>query len=152
VIVGECNDGYLNAIRTLPVNPHHAKPAIENATPNKVAERTVGAGTGMECFEYRGGIGTSSRFIENDHAKDHYTVGCLGHSNFDKQEELMRHPIIASEAKIKKTVSHKNVDGSIMIVLATNMPLTERQLKRIAKRATVGIGRSGSHIAHGSGD
>src|SRR5699024_12643756 len=105
---------------------------------------------GIASYEYIVRVATSSRLIKYAHVKDHYTLGCLVLSNFGKQEELMRHPIIASEAKIKKTVSHKNVDGSIMIVMATDMPLTERQLKRIAKRATVGIRRSGSHIANGS--
>src|SRR5690625_1798921 len=152
VVVGECNDGYLNAVRNLSVQPNHAKQAIENATPNKVAEGAVGAGTGMVCFEYKGGIGTSSRLIKDAHAKDHYTLGCLVLSNFGKQEELMRHSIIASEAKNKKAASHKNMDGSIMIVLATDMPLNERQLKRMAKRASVGLGRAGSNIAHRSGD
>src|SRR5699024_12720503 len=107
---------------------------------------------GIASYEYIVRVATSSRLIKYAHVKYHYTLGCLVLSNFGKQEELMRHPIIASEAKIKKIVSHKNMDGSIMIVLATDMPLNERQLKRMAKRASVGIGRAGSNIAHGSGD
>lgn len=152
IVVGECNDSYLNAIRTLPVQPNHAKQAIQNATSHQVKEGAVGAGTGMVCFQYKGGIGSASRMIYDEYSGGNYTIGCLVLSNFGRQEELMRHPIISNHEAEKERQGHENSDGSIMIVLATDIPLNERQLKRIAKRAGVGLSRSGSHIAHGSGD
>src|SRR5690625_1996298 len=137
VVVGECNDSYLNSIRTFPVKPLHAKKAINNATTNQVAEGSVGAGTGMVCSDYKGGIGTSSRIIKTSKIEKEYIIGCLVLSNFGQMKE-------------KKT--NIELEGSIMSILATNAPLNERQLKRLAKRAGIGLGNSGSHIDHGSGD
>jgi D-aminopeptidase len=140
VVVGECNDSYLNSIRRFPVKPEHAIEAIRKASDNLVEEGAVGAGKGMICFGYKGGIGTSSRTIGK------YTIGCLVLSNFGKKEELQGFRYSKVEGL------SETADGSIIIVLATDAPLSDRQLLRISKRCGVGLGRTGSHFSHGSGD
>lgn len=151
-VVGECNDSYLNSIRTLPIKPQHSKQAINNATKNQVEEGSVGAGTGMICSDYKGGIGTSSRIIKTSTNEVEYTVGSLVLSNFGSAGDLLQHKIFSKENNEKENKSNIELDGSIMIILATDAPLNERQLKRLAKRAGIGLGNSGSHINHGSGD
>lgn len=140
IVVGECNDSYLNSIRLFPVKPEHAIEAIKNASCDQVAEGAVGAGKGMICFGYKGGIGSSSRIVEE------YTIGCLVLSNFGKKEELQRLRYSAGDGL------SETADGSIIIVLATDAPLSDRQLLRVAKRCGIGLGRTGSHFSHGSGD
>lgn len=152
VVVGECNDSYLNAMRHFPVQPKHARNAIRHATTNQVKEGAVGAGKGMVCCHYKGGIGCSSRFIQANTMDASYVIGCLVLSNYGRQEDLLQHPIFAHQASQLHQATKPEADGSIMIVLATDAPLNERQLKRMAKRAGVGLGRAGSRIAHGSGD
>jgi len=139
VVVGECNDGYLNDIRGLHVKPEHGIQAIESAQSGPVEEGCIGAGTGMSCLGFKGGIGTSSRVTGN------YTVGALVLSNYGKREHL-RLP------GTSKPTLELTPDGSIMIILATDAPLNARQLQRLAKRATFGLSRTGSHAEHGSGD
>ncbi|RXJ04185.1 S58 family peptidase [Anaerobacillus alkaliphilus] len=145
IVVGECNDSYLNSIRLFPVTPEDAVKAIESASEDQAKEGAVGAGTGMVCFGYKGGIGASSRVVTNEGAS--YTVGCLVLSNFGKREDF-RYWQYSDRTEEPDYLT----DGSIMIVLATDAPLGERQLKRLAKRATIGLGRTGSHASHGSGD
>ncbi|WP_026564555.1 DmpA family aminopeptidase [Bacillus sp. UNC41MFS5] len=140
VVVGECNDSYLNSIRLFPVKPEHAVEAIKNASDRQAVEGAVGAGKGMVCFGYKGGIGSSSRIVEE------YTVGCLVQSNFGKKEELRLFLYPEGEGLSETS------DGSIIIVLATDAPLSDRQLQRLAKRCGIGLGRTGSHFSHGSGD
>jgi D-aminopeptidase len=140
VVVGECNDSYLNSIREFPVKPHHAIEAIRNASDYQAEEGAVGAGKGMVCFGYKGGIGTSSRTIED------YTIGCLILSNFGKKEEHQRFRYSKVEGLSDTS------DGSIIIVVATDAPLSDRQLLRLSKRCGIGLGRTGSHFSHGSGD
>lgn len=160
IVVGECNDGYLNSIRQLPITPKHALEAIQNATDDHVAEGAVGAGTGMVCLGYKGGIGTSSRVVHDDHSDGTYSIGCLVLSNFGKKEEFRlqgrlfqnESPEASSSGSTITQTSHDTPDGSIMIVLATDAPLSDRQLRRVAKRCSIGLGRTGSHFSHGSGD
>ncbi|MEH7304786.1 DmpA family aminopeptidase [Neobacillus drentensis] len=140
IVVGECNDSYLNSIRLFPVKPEHAIEAIKNASEHQAVEGAVGAGKGMVCFGYKGGIGSSSRIVEEN------TVGCLVLSNFGKTEEFQRFRYSEGEGLSETS------DGSIIIVLATDAPLSDRQLKRLAKRCGIGLGRTGSHFSHGSGD
>lgn len=140
IVVGECNDSYLNSIRKFPVKPEHAVEAIRKASDQQVEEGAVGAGKGMICFGYKGGIGTSSRTI------DEYTIGCIVLSNFGKKEEHQRFRYSKVEGL------SETADGSIIIVLATDAPLSDRQLLRISKRCGIGLGRTGSHFSHGSGD
>ncbi|MFD1359848.1 P1 family peptidase [Fictibacillus halophilus] len=143
VVVGECNDSYLNSIRHFPVKPDHAIEAILKAKDEAAEEGAVGAGKGMICFGYKGGIGTSSRVVS-----EKYTLGCLVLSNFGKREEFKY-----SHSKGEKTEGlSETSDGSIMIVLATDAPLSDRQLLRVAKRCGIGLGRTGSHFSNGSGD
>jgi D-aminopeptidase len=147
VIVGECNDGYLNDIRGLHVRPEHAYQAIQSARSGMVEEGCVGAGTGMSCLGFKGGVGTSSRIAS--FGERQYTVGALVVSNFGEKKDLR---IPGSSVLERSAEEEKTPDGSIMIILATDAPLNERQLGRIAKRAAFGLSRTGSYAAHGSGD
>lgn len=142
IVVGECNDSYLNSIRLQAVKPEHAVQAIVGATTDPVEQGAVGAGKGMVCFGYKGGVGTASRSVTA--GGDKYTVGCLVLSNFGKREDAL----FADWSK--KEIN--TPDGSIMMIIATDAPLYDRQLKRLAKRCAAGLGRTGSHIANGSGD
>ena len=147
VIVGECNDGYLNDIRGLHVRPEHAYQAIQSAKSGIVGEGCVGAGTGMSCLGFKGGIGTSSRVAS--FGEQSYTIGVLVVSNFGKEKDLR---IPAGGWLHRLGEEEKMPDGSIMIILATDAPLNERQLGRLAKRSTFGLAHTGSYGAHGSGD
>ena len=158
-IVGECNDGFLNDIRGLHVKEEHVYESINNASV-EFLEGAVGAGTGMSCFGYKGGIGSSSRKIN---IKDEeYTLGALVLSNFGIKEDfiLNNNDIKAMLYENNKSfsVNNRNCDidnlekGSIMMILATDAPLSPRQLKRVAKRSVVGITRLGSYLGNGSGD
>lgn len=142
IVVGECNDSYLNSMRRQAVTPDHAIQAIRNATTAQATEGAVGAGKGMVCFGYKGGIGTASRVVSLHEEK--YTVGCLVLANFGRREE-------ATFANWQQT-NVNAPDGSIIIAVTTDAPLDSRQLKRLAKRCSVGLGRTGSQIDHGSGD
>lgn len=142
IVVGECNDSYLNSMRLQAVKPAHAIEALRKATTSKAEEGAVGAGTGMVCYEYKGGIGTASRVVPS--VEKQYTFGCLVLSNFGKRAEAL-----FAEWENEPLATP---DGSIMIIIATDAPLTDRQLKRLAKRTTVGLGRTGSTISNGSGD
>lgn len=164
IVVGECNDSYLNDIRGLHIRPEHAQEAIAQATSGVFSEGVVGAGTGMACFQYKGGIGSSSRQVEYE--GEQFTVGALVLSNFGHRDDLRFlgiNPSILMEEEGKSVVeeaTNDNVavkdevkeDGSIMIVLATDAPLSSRQLNRLAKRAAFGLAWTGSYAAHGSGD
>ncbi|WP_134687032.1 DmpA family aminopeptidase [Brevibacillus migulae] len=159
VIVGECNDGYLNDIRGLHVRPEDAIAAIESARSGLVDEGGVGAGTGMSCFGYKGGIGTSSRVAS--FGSRAFTIGALVVSNFGKQADMLLPKGTRGSADVERgdhagdtgaPVSDPGPDGSIMIVLATDAPVNRTQLDRIAKRAAFGLARTGSFAAHGSGD
>ena len=152
VLVGETHDGYLSDIQGRHVRAEHVWAAIESAQPGPVVEGAVGAGTGTSCFGWKGGIGTSSRVVPGEAGG--YTVGALVQSNFGRPEELLvcgfpigRHlrPPAASPAE-------SSPGSSIMIVLATDAPLTSRQLGRLCVRVGAGLARTGSVYGHGSGD
>lgn len=155
IVVGECNDSYLNSIRSFPVKAEHSKEAIQKAKSMSEAEAipegAVGAGTGMVCFGFKGGIGSSSRLVTDEASNQTYTVGGLVLSNFGKPEELRIQGRYPEPASLKQMLKEPP-DGSIMMVLATDAPLSDRQLKRVAKRCAIGLGRTGSHYSHGSGD
>lgn len=142
IVVGECNDSYLNSMRLQSVQPEHAIEAIKQAESGEIAQGAVGAGKGMVCFEYKGGIGSASRLVPVDTTT--YTVGALVLSNYGKREDA----IFAKFPKAKLDTP----DGSIMIILGTDAPVNDRQLKRLAKRCSAGLARTGSYYAHGSGD
>lgn len=147
-VVTECNDGRLNDIRGLHVKEEHVVEAIGNAS-DIFEEGAVGSGTGMVCQGVKGGIGSSSRVLEIDGSE--YTVGAIVMSNFGRIGDL----IVAGKNIGEGIERQGNIEkdrGSIIIVIATDIPLSERQLKRVAKRSAIGIGRTGSHMGNGSGD
>ncbi len=152
VVVGECNDGYLNDIRGQHVRREHVWQAIDAAATGSVAEGNVGAGTGMRCYGFKGGVGTSSRRLEA--AQGGYTVGALAVANFGRRDLLRVDglPVGRHLAEWNGEALESEDEGSIMMVLATDAPLTGRQLLRVAKRAGLGLARTGSAGGHGSGD
>jgi D-aminopeptidase len=152
-VVGETNDGYvLNAIRQRPISLDHVVSAIKSASAGQVMEGTVGAGTGTVAFGWKGGIGTSSRFTGP--ADNRWTVGVLVQTNFGGDLHIMGVPV--GRALHRKGVigrgDPKGAKGSIMIVVATDAPLSDRNLRRAAARAIIGLGRTGSVADNGSGD
>lgn len=144
-IVGETNDGYLNDIRAMRVTVDDVIAAIESAKDGPVEEGSVGAGTGTRCFGYKGGIGTASRVLSKNDGG--YTVGALVQSNYGGN--LMIDGVRVGEL-LKST--HDSGGGSCMIVIATDAPLSSRNLRRLAARGPLGLARTGSVMANGSGD
>jgi len=142
-LVGETNDSTLNDIRGMHVKPEHVVEAIRNAKGGPVLEGSVGAGTGTRCFGWKGGIGTSSRVAGG------YTVGVLVQTNFGGHLTMGGIPVARALANLP---AGGNGDGSCMIVVATDAPLTARDLKRLAARAVFGLARTGSSYSNGSGD
>lgn len=151
IIVGETNDGYLNDIRGRHVKKEHVRQAIASAKSGPVAEGTVGAGTGTVCFGWKGGIGTSSRKLPQKLGG--YTVGVLVQSNFGGVLQIDGVPIGKELGKYYLSdVLNNPVDGSCMIVVATDAPLDSRNLERLAKRAFMGLAKTGGIASNGSGD
>lgn len=147
-VVCECNDGTLNDIRALSVTQEHVLAALR-ACGTDFAEGAVGAGTGMCCLGFKGGIGSASRVLTLDGRK--YTVGALVLTNFGGSGRLMIDGRqVGRELQEQPSVPRDR--GSIIMLLATDIPLNERQLKRMARRAGVGLSRTGSYMGHGSGD
>jgi D-aminopeptidase len=151
-VVGETNDGGLNAIRSRPIKPEHVRAALDGATTGAVGEGAVGAGTGTQAFGWKGGIGTSSRLVPK--ALGGYTVGVLVQSNFGGVLQVLGAPVGKELGRyaFKNDVERERGDGSIMMVVATDAPITERNLERLAARAMMGLGRTGSSASNGSGD
>jgi D-aminopeptidase len=148
VIVGECNDGYLNDVQGRHVKKDHVFEAIRNASSN-VEEGNIGAGTGMVAFGHKAGIGTSSRKITIEN--EEYLLGVLVLSNFGyKKDFTILGKKYYQESETAESIQKEK--GSIMVIIATNAPLNSRQLERIAKRAPMGISRTGSFASNGSGD
>ena len=152
-VVGETNDGYeLNvAIRSRPITAAQVRQALTSAHSGPVEEGSVGAGTGTRAFEWKGGIGTSSRKVPA--SAGGYTVGVLVQSNFGGVLQIMGAPVGRElPHRVSTNESRANADGSIMIVVATDAPLSDRNLKRLASRALMGLARTGSVAGNGSGD
>lgn len=150
-VVGETNDGTLNDIRGRHIRREHAVDAIKRAKSGPVEEGSVGAGAGTICFGWKGGIGTSSRVLPPDLGG--WRVGVLVQTNFGGVLEIAGVPI----GKELGRYSYQNQlnypgDGSCMIVIATDAPLDRAQLRRLAQRAPLALGRTGSSMSHGSGD
>ena len=148
-IVGETNDGRLNDIRGRHITENHVTQAIQNAAGGPVKEGNVGAGTGTICFGYKGGIGTASRVIPE--SLGGYTVGVLVQTNFGGVLEINGVPI-AKELNNFPYQDHLKADGSCMIVVITDAPLSARNLERLAKRAIMGMAKTGGLASNGSGD
>lgn len=149
-LVGECNDGYLNDIRGRHVRAEHVWTAIEADREGPVEEGNVGAGTGTQTFEFKGGIGTASRRIPAD--RGGFTVGALVQTNFGDREELTVAGVPVGRELVDVKPRIRPPGGSIMMVLATDAPCSSRQLHRLAVRAGFGLARTGSLAAHNSGD
>jgi D-aminopeptidase len=151
-VVGETNDGFLNDIRARRVTKEHGLAAIAAAGPGPVAEGAVGAGTGTVAFGWKGGIGTSSRRLPA--SLGGWTVGVLVQSNYGGVLSVAGVPVGQALGKymLKDELAGGSGDGSVIIVVATDAPLSDRNLKRLASRAFLGIARTGSPITNGSGD
>ena len=160
-VVGETNDGRLNDIRSRPIEAHHVVAALESATNGPVTEGAVGAGTGTVAFGWKGGIGTSSRVLPE--SLGGYNLGVLVQSNFGGILQIGGAPvgIELGQYSFSGQVSREEAPGpeedihewgSIMMVIATDAPLSDRNLERVARRAVMGLSRTGSYASNGSGD
>lgn len=160
-LVGETNDGGLNDIRSRPITPEHVVSALESATDGPVEEGAVGAGAGTIAFGWKGGIGTSSRLLPE--SLGGYSVGVLVQSNFGGILQIDGAPVgveLGQYAFADQVGQNEDYDpiedvqewGSIMMVVATDAPLSDRNLERLAARAIMGLGRTGSYASNGSGD
>ncbi len=151
-VVGETNDGVLNDIRRRRVTIADARRAIESAAGGAVPEGSVGAGTGTVAFGFKGGIGTSSRKLPA--AQGGWTLGVLVQSNYGGVLTIAGVPVGVRLGRhaFSREGTRDTADGSVIIVIATDAPLSDRNLRRIAERAFVGIGRTGSSFSNGSGD
>jgi len=147
-VVGEINDGFLNDIQGRHVKKEHVFKALNSARSGPVEEGAVGAGTGSSCMGWKGGIGTSSRVLPQDLGG--FTVGVLALTNFDGL-------LTVNGAPVGKKLGHllfkdKDPSGSVMVIVATDAPLYQRHLIRVAKRAVLGLARTGFYGGNGSGD
>lgn len=155
-VVGETNDGYLNDIRGRHVTAADVRAAIAAAAPGPVEEGSVGAGTGTMAFDWKGGIGTSSRVLPK--SLGGWTVGALVQTNFGGVLTMDGLPVgealgrYSFSQQIEPSKPLNRGDGSCMIVLATDAPLSSRNLERLAARAVLGLARTGSFMSNGSGD
>lgn len=151
-VVGETNDGGLSAIRSRPVDAAAVRRALEEARGGAVAEGSVGAGTGTLAFGWKGGIGTSSRVLPA--TLGGWAVGVLVQSNFGGVLQVMGAPVGRELGRyaFKDALDRERGDGSIVIVVATDAPLSDRNLRRLAARAMMGLGRTGASGSSGSGD
>jgi D-aminopeptidase len=150
-VVGETNDGLLNAIRQRPITAEQVRQALTRAG-STVAEGSIGAGTGTLAFGWKGGIGTSSR--RADGSENAWTVGVLVQSNFGGDLHILGVPVGRALGRrgVKPATEPPGPRGSIMIVVATDAPLSDRNLRRLAARALIGVARTGSVMDNGSGD
>lgn len=154
-VVAECDDGRLNDIQGRHVSEADVIAALDGASSGPVKEGTVGAGTGMVSYGFKGGIGTASRKLPEKEGA--YTVGVLVNANHGRRPELMVvgtpvGKLYAPPQQVSEALSPGQSEGSIIVIIATDAPLDSRQLTRLAKRAALGLARTGSTARHGSGD
>lgn len=154
-IVAETYDGYLNDINGFHVKPNHVFEALDSAKSGPVVEGNAGGGTGMICYGFKGGIGTASRKLDANAGG--YTVGVLVQANFGRRNQLRIAGVPVGTEITEGTLSSNDGGprddvGSIIIVVATDAPLLAHQLKRLARRAALGVARTGSSSGNGSGD
>jgi len=150
-IIAECNDSYLNDIQARAIGKEHVFHALHSASSGAVEEGVVGAGVGVSAFEFKSGIGSASRTVTLD--GEHYTLGVLSLPNFGRREELFIDgvPVGRMLRDYEKEPASPD-EGSIVIVIGTDIPLSHRQLARIARRASFGIARTGGTCHNGSGE
>lgn len=152
IVVGETNDMFLNDLQGRHVRAEHVWQALQAAAGGPVQEGNVGAGTGTTCLGWKGGIGTSSRVVAVDSGE--YTLGALVQTNFGGRGGLVVNGSAVGE-KLKRPTAPGTASpgpGSVMVILATDAPLSARQLERVCVRAMAGLARTGSQFEHGSGD
>jgi L-aminopeptidase/D-esterase-like protein len=155
-VVAETADAWLNNMDSFFVKDHHVFAALDSATSGQIAEGNVGGGTGMICYEFKGGTGTSSRKLPKELGG--WTVGVLAQTNFGKRDLLTiaGTPVGKHLPKVTSTNNgenpYKQDDGSLIVIVATNAPLLPHQLKRVARRVSLGMARTGSVGGNGSGD
>ena len=151
-VVAETNDGGLNAIRARPITAEQVRRALTTASSGPVAEGSVGAGTGTAAFGWKGGMGTSSRTLPAQLGG--WTVGVLVQSNFGGVLQMMGAPVGRELGRysFRTDTTRDRGDGSIIMVVATDAPLSDRNLQRVAARAIMGLARTGSSASNGSGD
>ena len=151
-VVGETNDGWLNDIRLRAVRKESVLEAINKAESGPVLEGCVGAGTGTVCFGWKGGIGTSSRLLPK--SLGGYMLGALVQTNFGGVLQVDGIPVgkKLGQYYLKEQLDDASADGSVMIVIATDAPLSDRNLRRLAKRGLAGLARTGASMSNGSGD
>jgi D-aminopeptidase len=151
-VVGETNDGTLNDIRARPITADDVKRALNEAKSGAVAEGGVGAGTGTVAFGWKGGIGTSSRVLPV--SLGGYTIGVLVQSNFGGVLTIMGAPVgkELGQYAFKNETTRERGDGSVIVIVATDAPISDRNLRRVAARTMMGLGRTGSSASNGSGD
>jgi D-aminopeptidase len=149
-VVGETSDGFLSDLQARPIGLAEVRQSIASASVAQVGEGTVGAGTGTSCFGWKGGIGTSSRVIPAEYGG--YTLGVLVQTNYGRPEELIVCGVPIGK-HLKPPDNQPGPEaGSIMMIMATDAPLTSRQLNRLCHRAAFGLARTGSTCHGGSGD
>lgn len=149
-VVGECDDSYLNDAKGRHVTDQHVFDAINKAEAGPVVEGAVGAGAGMNAYDFKAGIGTSSRVLPA--REGGYTIGVLVLANLGVRRNLSMMGVPVGEELAEYHLPKRHVEGSIIAVVATDAPLLSHQLTRIAKRAALGIGRTGSYASHTSGE
>ncbi len=148
-VVSECDDSFLNAILTFPLTDQDVAAALDDAVGGPVAEGSVGSGTGMQCFDFKGGIGTASRVLPADEGG--FTVGVLVMTNHGDRANLLVDGVRVGEA-ITDGMPVEHSEGSCVVVVATDAPLLPHQLNRVAQRAGLGLARGGSMASNGSGE
>lgn len=153
-VVSETSDLGLNDINGFHVKPEHVFQALDSATSGPVAEGCVGGGTGMNCHQFKGGTGTSSRVLPAEHGG--WTVGVLVQANYGWRRHLHIDGVpVGREIPVEEVPAPglpSNFDGSIVVIVVTNAPLLPNQCKRLAQRATIGVARVGGNGDNGSGD
>jgi D-aminopeptidase len=148
-VVSECDDGYLNDTLSFPLTDEHVAAALETATGGDVAEGSVGAGVGMQCFDFKGGIGTASRVVAAEGGP--FRVGVLTLTNHGSRRELRVNGVPLGPA-FPDLMPGEHHEGSCVVVVATDAPLLPHQLRRMAVRAGMGLARGGSNASNGSGE
>ena len=151
-VVGETNDGFLNDIRARRVTKADVIAAIQAASTGPVAEGNVGAGTGTRAFDWKGGIGTSSRILPKPLGG--WAIGVLVQTNYNGVLKMAGAPVGQSLGRyyLKEAEQAYQSGGSIVIIVTTDAPLSDRNLRRLARRAFIGVGNTGSSMGNGSGD
>jgi len=144
-VVSECDDSFLNDILSFPLRDEHVAAALDGARGGPVQEGAVGAGLGMQCFDFKGGIGTASRVVSG------FTVGVLVLTNHGSRHELLLAGVPVGRA-ITDLMPREHTEGSCVVVVATDAPLLPHQLRRLAVRAGLGLARGGSSASNGSGE